>query len=204
MFEHTSRTLFGSKLIVRPSTLHHLTDARVGAGSVGLATQVPILQLHAPPAMLDLARTLDGGNIRLGCLSAGDARIGAAMAYLPGHFAMAVFDHGDARSKEIAEAALGSGQMTVLLRDESAHVAVRVRVTDLMRRVLTDCRPVTPASFAQFVECTHGLTKLLEDPQTFVDMGVDPKSLRTITLSICAPAVDSDISVDVVHAARKN
>ena len=69
--------------------------------------------------------------------------------------AMAMFDHGDARSKEIADAALASGQMTLLLRDESDQVVVRVRVTDLMRRVLTDCKQVRPATYAQFVECTH-------------------------------------------------
>ena len=88
MFEQTSRTRFGATLTVRPSTLHYITDTRVVAGSVGLATQAPILQLHAPPSMLDLARTLDGGNIRLACLSGDEARIGAATVYLPGHFAM--------------------------------------------------------------------------------------------------------------------
>lgn len=160
MFEQTSRTPFGATLTVRPSTLHYLADTCVGAEGVMHAAQVPTLQRHAPTPMLDLARTLDGSNVRLACLSADEARIGAAMAYLPGHFAIAMFDHGDARSKDIAEAALASGQMTILLRDEPARVAVRVRVTDLMRRVLTDCKPVPSASFAQFVECTQSLAKL--------------------------------------------
>jgi hypothetical protein len=203
MFEQTNRTPFGAVLTVRPSTLHYLTDTRVDANGETRTAQVPTLQLHAPSPMLRLARTLDGGNIRLGCLSADDARIGAAMAYLPGHFTMAMFDHGDARSKELAEAALTSGQMTVLLRDETSRLPVRARVTDLMRRVLTDCRSTPPASFAQFVECTNGFAKLLEDPQTFVEMGLDPRSLQTITLSVCAPDIDADISVDIMHAATK-
>ena len=93
MFEQTSRTSFGAALTVRPSILHYRTDTCVEAGSVGLATQIPTLQLHAPSPMLDLARTLDGGNIRLACLSAVEARIGAAIVYLPGHC------HGDVRPR---------------------------------------------------------------------------------------------------------
>jgi len=84
--------------------------------------------------------------------------------------------------------------MTVLLCDESGAVVVNVRVTDLMRRILilTGCKSAPPASFAQFVECSHSLTRLLGDSQTFVEMGVDPQSLRTISLSVCAPAVDAE------------
>ena len=93
MFEQTSRTSFGAALTVRPSILHYRTDTCVEAGSVGLATQIPTLQLHAPSPILDLARTLDGGNIRLACLSAVEARIGAAIVYLPGHC------HGDVRPR---------------------------------------------------------------------------------------------------------
>lgn len=204
MFEQTSRTHFGATLTVSPTTLHYLPQANGnGLAYADQARQVPTLQLNAPPPMLDLARTLDGGSVRLGCLSADEARIGVAMVYLPGHFAAAMFDHGDERSKEIADAALSTGHMTVLLRDESGSVAVKVHVTDLMRRVLTDCKSTPPASFAQFVECSQGLTRLLGDPRTFVEIGVDPKSLRTVTLSVCAPLMEADVSVDIVHAARQ-
>lgn len=204
MFEQSRRTPFGPTLTVCPTTLCYLPQANGrGLAHSDQALQVPTLQLNVPPPMLDLARSLDGGSVRLGCLSADQARIGVAMVYLPGHFAATMFDHGDDRSREIADAALSAGHMTVLLRDESGSVAVKVRVTDLMRRVLTDCKSTPPATFAQFVECSQGLARLLADPQTFVEMGVDPKSLQTITLSVCAPTVEAEVSVDIVHAKRQ-
>lgn len=188
MFQDSILTSFGAALTLRPTTFIYLPQTGDGTTqALPHADASPVLQLHVPQPLLKDGATQGPNLVRLGCLNGVGSRIGVAMAYNGGHFAMGVYDHGDPQAQEMMQATLKSGRARLMLRADTDSTLVVARVTDPMRRVLADCLGAAPSSFGDFAETIGGVSNALCASDIYREMGLDPRELRTVTLSVCMP-----------------
>lgn len=124
------------------------------------------------------------------------------MAYAGGHFAMGVFDHGDSQAKEMTHATLKSGRARLMLRGDTGSTLVLARVTDPMRRVLSSCLGAAPSSFGDFAEAIGGVSNALCASDMYRELGLDPRDLRTVTLSVCMPQSGASAELTVAPLAK--
>ncbi len=199
MFQETISTSFGAAFSMLPTSLLYVPhDAAQDSSEVLQRWSAPILQLRVPRPLLMDAPGKGASFIRLGCLQGEDARIGVAMAYAPGHYAMAVYDHGDPQAKDMSQAMLKAGRVHLMLRGEKDSMLVAVRLTELMRGVLKDCQNAAPSTFGVFADALSGITKALCEADTYREMGINPYELQTVTLSVCMPRGGQPTDVEVI------
>jgi hypothetical protein len=189
LFNETSTTSFGATFTMTPTSLVCIPAAEPHSPSVnGNTSAIPLLQLWAPDELLVEGFGQSTSFARLGFMKRDAMRIGVAMAYTAGHYAMVMYDHGEPEVKEMSQHLLAKGRAHLVLRSEDHFTLPVVTLTEPMRQSLqASIEQASPSAFSEFVDAIADTRDALQTADTYRAMGVDPLGLRSVTLSVCVP-----------------
>jgi hypothetical protein len=202
MFNFSPKTNFGlainilsSRVMVLPQmvgTRRH--DSRTFPESTAVVTQCPAELLH-------LARGMGLGLTRLASLQVGGAHFGIAMVLGNGHFAASLFDLGEEKCQAMAKQALKDGEIHLLLNHADDFLLVVPKLTSGCRNAFSMARNARPASVEEFAKGVQSIEGALRKEAAWEQMGIDARSLTSITLSVCVPGLDVVPELEIRHAS---
>ena len=205
MFYQSFRASFGVTINVFPSTLLHVPEPSTAPPSQGHAIGAsPVVQLHVSKAMEARCHRLGGSHLRLGSLQAEVSRIGVAIAYSEGHFALGLFDHGNALVKEMSSVALQVERFHLLIRAGVERTLFSVPLTANMRQFLGDGQFVPLSTVGDFTNAVSSIVRSLTKRDLYAQMGIDADTLKSVTVSVCMPDFHDDSTVEAVKANAMN
>ena len=203
MFDQSFSTSFGVTVNVLPSTLLHLPAVKSCSVARAIGAS-PVVQLHVSEEMESRYQRLSGSHVRLGSLQGEVCRIGVAISYVEGHFALGLFDHGDAQVKEMSQAALRVERFHLLFRSGGERTLVSVPLTANMRQFLTEGKLVPPCTVADYFGAASSTVKSLTQRGLYAEMGIDADTLKSVTVSVCLPNSADHSDLEVVKASALN
>jgi len=167
-------------------------------------TEGPALVLRCPDAMVAENRQQGGSQAQLATINIGGAAtLGVALAYSHRHVAVAAFDLGDRESLRLMRFAAKAGEMRIILRGESDSALIIPPLDCGSRDIVSSS--TSALSMAGYMDALIGLKNLFRREETWTEMGVDARSLESLTLSVCLGAAGShaiEVDTSIAKARR--
>ncbi|MFT3953810.1 MAG: hypothetical protein QM722_05260 [Piscinibacter sp.] len=189
ILDNSLETDFGCPLRVYSTSLAAMPAMTLtGPGGDLELGSAPVLVAAAPLAMVRGGRRQGGSSTRHGWLRNGHEMVGVMMAHLDQHFAATVFDLAEPLVQEMTRVALLEGRTRFMLRHETDELLVTPELTLECRLAFEEAQSARPAALMSFMRALASLTRTFSKGETFAGMGLDPRRIESVSLSMCTPA----------------
>jgi len=115
------------------------------------------------------------------------AMVGMSIAYIGRHFAAAIYGLGEPAVQGYARLALVERCTGMLLVNDKDSVLLAPTLTVGCKTALETAKGVRPARFGAFMAVVSTLSRSFAEAQTFRGMEIEPRKMRSVTLSVCTP-----------------